>query len=247
VLVHLAARYVVCVRARFRLYVCATAMYVARMRSGVSAKSDKSDTRLAELGDATNTNPKRGTDKIGQNALVLRSILNYWENESRVISMLKISAGEMENMNAEIKELVDQLPISSDVQKSIANRLDSALTKNGSASSRLRMASQSMNALANKYEADTDENGYADLFARIFAIGALIGVDNKKDSAKKTTRENWHDADSAEGQAIIASKTSKPKPRKTKSVDTANSDAFVNLIDNLPLDVLLEALAKARR
>jgi len=164
--------------------------------------------------------------------------------------MLKISAGEMENMNAQIKELVDQLPVASDVQKSIANRLDSALTKNGSAQSRLRMASQSLNALANKYEADTDENGYADLFARIFEIGALIAVDNKKENtqapAVKTPREKWHDADTPEAQAILASKSPR-KPRKNKSVDTANSDAFVNLIDNLPLDVLLEALAKARR
>lgn len=149
-------------------------------------------------------------------------------------------------MNAQIKELTEQLPVASDVQKSIANRLESALTKTGSASSRLRMASQSLNALANKYEADTDENGYADLFARIFAIGAEIGVDNKKPATEKTKRENWHDADSVEAQTILATKSPK-KPRKTKSVDTANSDAFVNLIDNLPLDVLLEALAKARR
>jgi hypothetical protein len=122
-------------------------------------------------------------------------------------------------MNALIKELTEQLPVASDVQKSIANRLESALTKTGSASSRLRMASQSLNALANKYEADTDENGYADLFARIFAIGAEIGVDNKKPATEKTTRENWHDADSAKGQEILATKSPR-KPRKTKSVDT---------------------------
>jgi hypothetical protein len=146
-------------------------------------------------------------------------------------------------MNAQIKELADQLPISSDVAKSIVNRLESALTKSGSAQSRLRMASQSMNALASKYEADTDENGYADLFARIFTIASLIGVDNKKDSAKpstKTTRENWHDADSAEGQSIIASKTSKPKPRKTKSVEISGLDS------NTIIAQLLEALNASR-
>jgi hypothetical protein len=124
-------------------------------------------------------------------------------------------------MNAQIKELTAQLPISADVQKSIANRLESALTKKGSASSRLRMASQSLNALAEKYEADTDENGYADLFARIFEIGALIGVDNKTEAtqktSKKTTRENWHDADSAEGQAIIAGVKPKPSKKATKT------------------------------
>lgn len=150
-------------------------------------------------------------------------------------------------MNALIKELADQLPISSDVQKSIVNRLESALTKTGSAQSRLRMASQSMNALANKYEADTDENGYADLFARIFAISAEIATDNKKPATEKNKRENWHDADSKEGQAILATKSPK-KPRKTKSVDTTgNSDAFINLIESLPLEALLEAMAKARR
>lgn len=125
-------------------------------------------------------------------------------------------------MNAKIKELTEQLPVASDVQKSIANRLESALTKTGSASSRLRMASQSLNALANKYEADTDENGYADLFARIFEIGAQIGVDNKKPATEKTKRENWHDADSAEAQAILATKSPK-KPRKTTAKEAVDA------------------------
>ena len=119
-------------------------------------------------------------------------------------------------MNKEIKELAEQLPISAEVRKSIVNRLESALTKTGSASSRLKMASASMNALAEKYT--DDEAGYADLIARVFSIGAQIGVDNKKEATQKNKREQWHDADSAEAQAILASKTSKPKPRKTKSV-----------------------------
>ena len=138
-------------------------------------------------------------------------------------------------MNAQIKELTEQLPINSDVQKSIANRLESALTKNGSASSRLRMASQSMNALSKKLS--DDESGYADLFARIFEISALIGVDNKKQTEPKSTRENWHDADSVEAQAILTSK--KPKPRKTKSVVVeSNPDAIIT--------ALLEALRVGR-
>jgi hypothetical protein len=140
-----------------------------------------------------------------------------------------------QKMNAQIKELTEQFPIASDVQKSIANRLESALTKNGSAQSRLRMASQSLNALANKYEADTDEYGYADIIARVFAIGAEIAVDNKKPATEKTTRENWHDADSAEAQAILTSK--KPKPRKTKSADTAQMTEAKEQIAIL-LDVL---------
>ena len=134
-------------------------------------------------------------------------------------------------VNKQINELVEQIPVSADVAKSIKNRLESALTKKGSAQSRLRMASQSLNALAEKYEAGTDENGYADLFARIFEIGALIGVDNKTEATQKTskkTREQWHDADSAEAQAILAG--SKPKPRKTKRVADATSLVEANQI-----------------
>ena len=115
-------------------------------------------------------------------------------------------------MNAQIKELTEQLPIATDVQKSIANRLESALTKSGSAQSRLRMASQSLNALAKKLS--DDEQGYADIFARVFEIGALIGVDNKKPTEPKATREIWFDADSPQAQAILANATAKPKPRK---------------------------------
>ena len=121
-------------------------------------------------------------------------------------------------MNAQIKELTEQLPIAKDIQKSIANRLESALTKTGSAQSRLKMASQSMNALA-KSTSD-DESGYADLFARIFEIASQIGVDNKKPTEPQATREIWFDADSPQAKIILANKSPR-KPRKTKK-----SDAF---------------------
>ena len=134
-------------------------------------------------------------------------------------------------MNAQIKELTEQLPIATDVQKSIANRLESALTKSGSAQSRLRMASQSLNALAKKLS--DDEQGYADIFARVFEIGALIGVDNKKPTEPKATREVWFDADSPQAQAILATKSPR-KPRKNKSV-----------ADAVPTQELIEAFVRA--
>ena len=81
------------------------------------------------------------------------------------------------------------------------------------------MASQSMNALSKKLT--DDESGYADLFARILEIGALIGVDNKKQTEAKTTRENWHDADSVEAKTILATKS----PRKPRKTNTAKADA----------------------
>ena len=134
-------------------------------------------------------------------------------------------------MNAQIKELTEQLPIATDVQKSIANRLESALTKSGSAQSRLRMASQSLNALSKKLT--DEESGYADIFARIFEIGALIGVDNKKPTEPKATREIWFDADSPQAKAILATKSPR-KPRKTKSESTLNwSPEFLAKIEEI--------------
>ena len=127
-------------------------------------------------------------------------------------------------MNTQIKELTEQLPLATDVQKSIANRLESALTKSGSAQSRLRMASQSLNALAKKLS--DDEQGYADIFARIFEIGALIGVDNKKPTEPKATRENWHEADSVEAKKILATKSPR-KPRKGTQADAVDTQELI--------------------
>jgi hypothetical protein len=209
--------------------VCTTAMYVARVRSGVSAKSDNSGMRLAPVGKITNTNHRIASNRCSKTPRFhaqFGGVFDICLVFDRLISMPKRQSKtehEGKKMNALIKELTEQLPVASDVQKSIANRLESALTKTGSASSRLRMASQSLNALANKYEADTDENGYADLFARIFAIGAEIGVDNKKPATEKTKRENWHDADSVEAQKILSTK----KPRKSKPVGTAPTEADI--------------------
>ena len=56
-----------------RACACTTAMYVARVRSGVYGKSGNSDMRLALVGNKPDTNSASGLDKIGQIALVLRS------------------------------------------------------------------------------------------------------------------------------------------------------------------------------
>lgn len=131
-------------------------------------------------------------------------------------------------MKKQIQELAEQLPISAEVRKSIVNRLESALTKTGSASSRLKMASASLNALAEKYT--DDEAGYADLIARVFAIGAEIGTDNKKEVTQKTKRENWHDTDSAEGKKILAGeKPSKPRKSNSKSEEFFSPELLVKI------------------
>ena len=144
---------------------------------------------------------------------------------------------------AEIGNMLEAWNFTSEARKSVANRLESALSKTGSASSRLNMASASLAKLAESLDDESTEQNEAHTMSAFLKFCSLVAVDNKKPATQKTKRENWHDADSAEAQEILSAK----KPRKSKSVEVANSDALVNLIEALPLDVLLEAMAKARR
>ncbi len=114
----------------------------------------------------------------------------------------------------EINEMLSAWNFTSEAKKSVANRLESALTKTGSASSRLNMASASIAKLAESLDEDTTEQAEAQTMSAFLKFCSLVAVDNKKPATQKTKRENWHDADSAEAQEILSAK----KPRKTKSV-----------------------------
>jgi hypothetical protein len=119
----------------------------------------------------------------------------------------------------EIVEIVDMFALTSESAKSCANRLESALGKTGSASSRLSMAGSSLLSLADKSENEDDQ-------ATLTAIGAftkflaLVAVDNKKTASveaptkkRKTGWENLKDADATPA-----------KPKKTKSVEISGLD-----------------------
>jgi hypothetical protein len=115
---------------------------------------------------------------------------------------------------AEIGNMLEAWNFTSEARKSVANRLESALSKTGSASSRLNMASASIAKLAETLDEDTTEQAEAHTMSAFLKFCSLVAVDNKKPATQKTKREQWHDADSAEAQEILATK----KPRKSKSV-----------------------------
>ena len=115
---------------------------------------------------------------------------------------------------AEIVNMLEAWNFTSEARKSVANRLESALSKTGSASSRLNMASASIAKLAESLDEDTTEQAEAHTMSAFLKFCSLVAVDNKKPATQKNKRENWHDADSAEAQEILSAK----KPRKTKSV-----------------------------
>jgi hypothetical protein len=121
----------------------------------------------------------------------------------------------------EIGAVVGMFDLSADIAKSLVNRLESALTKDGTPSAKLRMASSSLLALSDKCEEDsTDEavtlalGSFLAIFAEIAKESAPKAPTTKAPKAEKKTRENWYPADSTEGQAIIAKTT--PKPSRTK-------------------------------
>jgi hypothetical protein len=134
-----------------------------------------------------------------------------------------------------ITEAVALFPFTSATAKSLSNRLESALAKEGSAHSRLKQASASLLALSDKVTDDQDQ-------AMVTALGAFIGItaeiarEIKKAEAPaqhtpKTKRENWYDADSAEAVAII--NKSAPKPKKSQvvaDITPQEAQALINAI-----------------
>lgn len=138
----------------------------------------------------------------------------------------------------EINEMLNAWNFTSEAKKSVANRLESALTKTGSASSRLNMASASIAKLAESLDEDTTEQAEAQTMSAFLKFCSLVAVDNKKPATQKTKRENWHDADSAEAQEILASKSPK-KPRKNKTLEDATSITEANAILRNMLEKIL--------
>ena len=133
----------------------------------------------------------------------------------------------------EINEIVDMFALTSESAKSCANRLESALGKTGSASSRLSMAGSSLLSLADKSSNEDDQ-------ATLTAIGAftkflaLVAVDNKKQAqadeapakpkkARKTGWENLKPADAT---------PAKPSKADAKKLDEAHAQ-IADLLDML--------------
>ena len=136
-----------------------------------------------------------------------------------------------EQMNKqEIADMLSAWNFTSEAKKSVANRLESALTKTGSASSRLNMASASLGKLAESLDDESTEQAEAQTMSQFLKFCSLVAVDNKKPATQKTKRENWHDADSAEAKEILASKSPK-KSRKTKADQIAKLLELMSEID----------------
>ena len=133
----------------------------------------------------------------------------------------------------EITEIVDMFELTSEASKSCVNRLESALTKTGSTSSRLSMASSSLGALRDKYDAESTDYISLNALSSILKFASVLGVDNKKTAsveapakpkkARKTGWENLKDADAT---------PAKPSKADAKKLDEAHAQ-IADLLDIL--------------
>jgi hypothetical protein len=144
----------------------------------------------------------------------------------------------------EIANVVAMFELSADVSKSLVNRLESALTKDGTPSGKLRMASSSLLALSEKCEADSNDEAvtlalgsFLAIFAEIAKESAPKATTTQAPKAPKATREKWFDADSDEAKAITT-----PKPRAKKTNAPAVSTDGIS-----PLIAMLEDFIKTAR
>ena len=112
----------------------------------------------------------------------------------------------------EITEIVDMFEMSAEVSKSCVNRLESALTKTGSTSSRLSMASSSLSALRDKSDEDSSDYASLNALSSILKFASVLGVDNKKQAdasaPAKKRKTGW--------EGLKPADATPAKPRKAK-------------------------------
>jgi hypothetical protein len=133
--------------------------------------------------------------------------------------------------------------LSATTLKSLTNRVNSALEKDGTPAQLLRGASQSINALIAK-TADDGERAIVSAFAYAFEVGAEIAKRGTEPTAKapKQTREVWADTQE-EAIALKNAKAEKPaKPAKR------NSRAILNEMNKSEMaDLIAQLLSVAKQ
>ena len=133
----------------------------------------------------------------------------------------------------EIAGIVEMFELTSEASKSCTNRLESALTKTGSTSSRLSMASSSLSALRDKYDEETSDHASLNALASILKFASVLGVDNKKpaqaeDKPAKKRKTGWENLKPADATPS--------KPKKSAKVEIeglSNEDIIAQLLQAL--------------
>jgi hypothetical protein len=142
----------------------------------------------------------------------------------------------------EITEIVDMFEMSAEASKSCVNRLESALTKTGSTSSRLSMASSSLSALRDKYDDETSDHASLNALSSILKFASVLGVDNKKpaqaeDKPAKKRKTGWENLKPVDAPA---------KPKRTKQLADALDTPEVQKEIALAVQAMIEQMSARR-
>lgn len=143
----------------------------------------------------------------------------------------------------QITEMLNAFPMTDSARKSVANRIESALSKNGTPAQLLSSASQSLKKRA---EETPDTPDYGAILGIAYALDFAREIINAgKEATKGKKREYWAETQE-EAQALKAkaeSAKTAPKPKKVK----AEAPATASDLDLETARALLQALLASGR
>jgi hypothetical protein len=122
----------------------------------------------------------------------------------------------------QISEMLTPFALSAVTAKSAANRISSALEKDGTPAQLLSSVSLSMRGLRNKVDADSSDYGSVYALESAFAFASAIAKKGT-DKATKRTREVW--ADTQEEAIALKNAQASVKPAKPKKADALVAQA----------------------
>lgn len=141
----------------------------------------------------------------------------------------------------QITELLAPFALSAVTAKSAANRISSALEKDGTPAQLLSSVSLSMRGLRNKVDEDSSDYGSVFALESAFAFASAIAKKGT-DKATKRTREVW--ADSQEEAIALKNAQASVKPAKPKKLEADALIAQAKSAEGLTLADLLAYFAE---
>lgn len=145
----------------------------------------------------------------------------------------------------QISEMLAVFPMTASAQKSVANRIESALSKNGTPAQLLSSASQSLRKRA---EETPDTPDYGAIIGIATALDFAREIVNAGKEAKKSAKREYWAESQEEAQALKAkAEASKTAPKPSRKAKAESLVAKAQSANGITLEELLAYFAEARR
>lgn len=143
----------------------------------------------------------------------------------------------------QISEMLAVFPMTESARKSVANRIESALSKNGTPAQLLSSASQSLRKRA---EETPDTPDYGAIIGIATALDFAREIVNAGKEAKKSAKREYWAESQEEAQALKAKAEASKTPAKPKRSKAEESSVTAKDLDTETLRALLEAMLSPR-